>query len=49
MDMRASDLPDTFTLRVVFDLYDRNESWERVYIGTFDITTTASKSDATPW
>ncbi len=49
MDMRASDLPDTFTLRVTFDLYDRNESWERVFIGTFDITTTANKSDATPW
>lgn len=49
LDMRALDLPDTFTLRVVWDLYDRNEDWERVFIGTFDLTTTVHKTDLAPW
>ena len=49
IDMRANDLPETFTLRIVFDLYDRNESWERVFVGSFDLTTTVKKSDLAPW
>ncbi len=49
LNMRAPDLPDTFTLRIVWDLYDRNESWERVFIGTFDLTTTVHKTDLAPW
>jgi len=49
LDMRAPDLPDTFTLRIVWDLYDRNEDWERVFIGTFDLTTTVHKTDLAPW
>ena len=49
LDMRAPDLPDTFTLRIVWDLYDRNEAWERVFIGTFDLTTTVRKTDLAQW
>ena len=49
IDMRANDLPETFTLRIAFDLYDRNENWERVFIGSFDLTTTVNKSDLAPW
>ncbi len=46
---RPNRLPETFTLRVVWDIYDRNESWERVLVGTFDLTTTVNKSDIPPW
>lgn len=51
IDMGARDnhLPDEFTLRVVWDVYDRNEDWERVFIGTFDVTTTVHKTDIAPW
>ena len=49
LDQRAFFLPETFTLRVVWDVYDRNENWERVHIGTFDFTITVSKTDIAPW
>ncbi|MDO4572623.1 MAG: hypothetical protein Q4C13_04575, partial [Clostridia bacterium] len=47
--MRGNELPESFTLRVAFDLYDRNEAWERVFAGSFDLTTTVRKSDLAPW
>lgn len=49
LDKRAFFLPDTFTLHVVWDVYDRNENWERIHVGTFDFTTTVSKTDIAPW
>ena len=49
LDKRAFFLPETFTLRVVWDVYDRNEKWERIHVGTFDFTKTVSKSDIAPW
>ena len=49
LDKRAFFLPETFTLRVVWDVYDRNENWERIHVGTFDFTKIVSKSDIAPW
>ncbi len=37
--------PDTFTLRVVWELSDRDQQWNLVPIGTFDISTTVSQQD----
>ena len=37
--------PDTFSLRVVWDLSDRDEQWNVVPIGTFDISTTVTQKD----
>ncbi len=46
----ARFLPESFTLRVVWDVYDRNRNWERIHIGTFDFTTTVNKTeDIAPW
>jgi hypothetical protein len=41
-------LPDTFEIRLVWDVYDRDEEYNRVFIGTFDITTTVHKADIVP-
>ena len=41
-------LPDTFDIRLVWDVYDRDKEYNRVFIGTFDITTTVHKSDIVP-
>lgn len=41
-------LPDTFEIRFVWDVYDRDEEYNRVFIGTFDITTTIHKADIVP-
>lgn len=41
-------LPDTFELRFVWDVYDRDKEYNRVFIGTFDITTTVHKADIVP-
>ena len=46
---RTYDLPDTFTLRIKWDMYDRNQAWERVLLGTMDITTQVDKKDVPPW
>ena len=37
--------PDSFTLRVVWELSDRDEQWNVVPIGTFDLSTTVSQKD----
>ena len=37
--------PDPFTLRVVWELSDRDEQWNLVPIGTFDLSTTVSQKD----
>ncbi|MEA4939150.1 MAG: hypothetical protein VB091_06150 [Christensenella sp.] len=37
--------PDTFSLRVVWELSDRDEQWNAVPIGTFDISTTVTQKD----
>ena len=34
-----------FTIRLQMDVYDRDEDWNRVFIGSFDITTTVKKED----
>ena len=41
-------LPDTFEIRLVWDVYDRDKEYNRVFIGTFDITTTVHKADIVP-
>ncbi len=41
-------LPDTFEIRLVWDIYDRDKTYNRVFIGTFDITTTVHKADIVP-
>ena len=41
-------LPDTFEIRLVWDVYDRDKEYNRVFIGTFDITTTIHKADIVP-
>ena len=41
-------LPDTFEIRIVRDVYDRDKEYNRVFIGTFDITATVHKSDIVP-
>lgn len=41
-------LPDTFEIRLVWDIYDRDKEYNRVFIGTFDITTTVHKADIVP-
>lgn len=33
------------TIRLQMDVYDRDEDWNRVFIGSFDITTTVKKED----
>jgi len=37
--------PDTFSLRVVWDLSDRDEQWNAVPIGTFDISAMVTQKD----
>lgn len=49
LDMHPQALPESFTLRIVWDVYDRNEAWERVFIGTLDVTTTVNRTDIPPW
>jgi hypothetical protein len=34
-----------FTIRLQMDVYDRDEDWNRVFIGSFDIITTVKKDD----
>ena len=41
-------LPDTFEIRIVQDIYDRDKEYNRVFIGSFDITSTVHKSDIVP-
>ena len=41
-------LPDTFEIRIVWDVYDRDKEYNRVFIGAFDITTTVHKADIVP-
>lgn len=41
-------LPDTFEIRLVWDVYDRDKEYNRVFIGSFDITTTVHKADIVP-
>lgn len=41
-------LPDTFEIRLTWDVYDRDKEYNRVFIGTFDITTTVHKADIVP-
>lgn len=41
-------LPDTFEIRLVWDVYDRDKDYNRVFIGPFDITTTVQKADIVP-
>jgi len=38
-------LPDSFNIRFVWDVYDRDEAYNRVFIGTFDITFQVDKHD----
>ncbi|MEA4914111.1 MAG: hypothetical protein VB061_06045 [Christensenella sp.] len=33
------------TIRLQMDVYDRDEDWNRVFIGSFDITTAVKKED----
>ena len=40
-------LSDTFTMRFVWDMYDRDKDYNRVFIGTFDITFQVDKSKFT--
>ncbi len=37
--------PDPITLRIVWELSDRDEQWNLVPIGTFDLSTTVSQAD----
>ena len=37
--------PDTFTLRIVLELRDRDQEWSLVPIGTFDISATVTQDD----
>ncbi len=37
--------PDPITLRIVWELSDRDEQWNLVPIGTFDLSTTISQAD----
>lgn len=41
-------LPETFEIRLVWDIYDRDKEYNRVLIGTFDITTNVRKADIVP-
>ena len=41
-------LPDTFEIRLVWDVYDRDKEYNRVFVGTFDITVTVHKADIVP-
>ena len=34
-----------FTIRLRMDIYDRDENWNRVYIGSFDLYTTVKQDD----
>lgn len=45
IDKPPSLWPDSFELLLVWDLYDRDEDWNRVFIGTFDISTTVTQDD----
>lgn len=38
-------LPDIFEIRLVWDVYDRDIEYNRVFVGTFDITATVHKAD----
>jgi len=38
-------LPDSFTMQFIWDVYDRDKDYNRVFIGTFDITFQVNKSD----
>ena len=38
-------LPSSFSMRFVWDVYDRDAAYNRVFIGTFDITFQVNKSD----
>ena len=48
MQIVPKDLPDTFEIRLVWDVYDRDKEYNRVFIGTFDITATVHKADIVP-
>lgn len=41
-------LPETFEIRLLWDIYDRDKEYNRVFIGTFDITATVHKADIVP-
>jgi hypothetical protein len=41
-------LPETFEIRLVWDIYDRDKEYNRVFVGTFDITATVHKADIVP-
>ena len=41
-------LPDSFEIRLVWGVYDRDKEYNRVFIGTFDLTTTIHKADIVP-
>lgn len=41
-------LPDTFEIRLVWDIYDRDAEYNRVFIGSFDLATTVHKADIVP-
>ena len=45
LSLPRSTWQNDFTFRLQMDVYDRDEDWNRVFIGSFDITTTVKKED----
>ena len=46
-DLRVprSTWQNDFTIRLQMDVYDRDENWNRVFIGSFDLSATVKKDD----
>lgn len=45
LDVPRSTWKQDFTIRLIWDVYDRDENWNSVYIGSFDLSATVKQDD----